>query len=386
VIGRLLAPIDPASYCLITQQPAVPDTEHSIDPLGAHCHHLPREAAAAHLTRPGALASTVVGNFIAAATLRAARIARIAKQERCNVIVGSTADIANLPAAFLAAKFASARFYAYLFDSYEYQWIRPIDRAVARRAARLIFPRAHGVIVPNEALRTEIATRYGGVDATVVPNPFHCLSAEAVRSEYSCDGTVTIAFFGAVYHVNAGAFCNLIAAMAMPGLERVKLCLYTAQTSEQLAAYGIVGERVEIHAHIPPSEAASLQQSADILFLPYAFDSPVPEIIQTSAPSKMSDYLAAARPILVHARSDALVCNYFRNHGCGMVVDQNQPAALAAAISELIAHPHVGAELATRARQRARAEFDPDNSRKQFLSLISDSMAGSSPAITESDS
>ena len=384
MIGRLLAPIDPASYCVITQQQPILGAEHSIEPLDANCHHLPREAAAARLSRPEAVAATVVCNFVSAVTLRAARIARIAKQERCDVIVGATADIANLPAAFLAAKFAEARFYAYLFDSYEFQWVRPIDRAIARRVARLIFPRAHGVIVPNEALRAEIATRYG-VDATIVANPFQYLSAGSVGAEVSRNGTITIAFFGAIYHVNAGAFCNLIAAMAMPGLESVKLCLYTAQTAEQLAAYGITGERVEIHAHIPPSEAASLQRSADILFLPYAFDSPIPEIIQTSTPSKMSDYLAAARPILVHARGDALVCKYFRDHRCGTVVDQNEPAALAAAISELIAHPLLCAELASRARQRAREEFDPDNSRRQFLAMISGSMAGSGSTATEAD-
>jgi glycosyltransferase involved in cell wall biosynthesis len=304
--------------------------------------------------------------------LRAARIARIAKQENCTVIVGATADIVNLPASFLAARLSGARFYAYLFDSYEFQWVRPIDRAIARRVGRQIFPRADGIIVPNAALRVEIAARYG-VNATIVPNPFECLSAGPVGSGFSQGSTVTIAFFGAIYHVNAGAFRNLIAAMAMPGLGRVKLSLYTAQTTEELAAYGIAGERVEIRAHVSPSEAASLQRSADILFLPYAFDSPVPEIIQTSTPSKMSDYLAAARPILVHAQDDALVCEYFRTHGCGVVVDENDPAALAAAISELIANPALCAKLAGRARQRASDDFDPNDSRKQFFSLISGS-------------
>lgn len=369
VIGRLLATLDPASYCLITQQPEATDAERWIAPLPARCHRLPREAAAARLARPGAWSVTVLGCLAATVMVRALRIARIARREGCGAIVGATADLANLPASFLAAKLIGARFYAYLFDSYEFQWIRPIDRWLARRLGRLMFRQARGVIVPNEALRSEVEMRHGA-KATIVLNPFEHLAPPAIESPRQAGGEVAILFSGAIYHVNAGAFRNLVGALALPGMERVRLHLYTAQSCEELAAYGILGERVVVHPHVPPSEAALLQQRADILFLPYAFDSPVPEIIRTSTPSKMSDYLAAARPILVHAGADALVCAYFRAHRCGIVVDRDEPSALAAAIAELVARPGLRAELANRARRRALTDFDPDQSRGRFLSLV----------------
>ncbi len=325
---------------------------------------------------------TVLGDLAGTVMIRAMRIARIARRERCSAIVGATADLANLPASFLAARLIGARFYAYLFDSYEFQWIRPIDRWLARRLGDVMFRRAQGVIVPNDALRLEVEQRHG-VQATIVPNPFEHLAAPAVDPAPGVDGEVTILFSGAVYHVNAGAFRNLVAALALPGLERVTLHLYTAQSAEELAAHRILGERVFIHPHVPPAEAARLQQRADILFLPYAFDSPVPEIIRTSTPSKMSDYLAAARPILVHAAADALVCDYFRAHRCGIVVDRDEPAALAAALAELLARPGLCAELASCARRRALADFDPDQSRRRFLSVIdgaSDDLAAPRPS------
>jgi glycosyltransferase involved in cell wall biosynthesis len=367
VIGRLLAPLDPASYCLITQQPATSGAEQWIAPLPGRYYHLPREAVAARLSQGGGL--LVLGGLAATIASRARRIARIARREGCGAIVGATADLANLPASFVAARLIGARFYSYLFDSYEFQWIRPVDRWVARRFSRLMFHRASGVIVPNDALRREIETRHGVV-ATIVPNPFEHLAAPVGEPAPRRDGRIVILFSGAIYHVNAGAFCNLVSAMAMPGLERVELHLYTAQSASEVAAHRITGERVFVHSHVPPAEAARLQQQADILFLPYAFDSPVPEIIRTSTPSKMSDYLAAGRPILVHADADTLVCDYFRSHRCGFVVDRDEPAALAAALTKLIARPELCAELANRARQCALTDFDPDQSRRLFLAAV----------------
>jgi glycosyltransferase involved in cell wall biosynthesis len=378
VIGRLLAPVDPALYCLITQQPAATDAEHWIAPLPGRLHQLPREAAGKRFARPGAWSPTALGCLGATVMVRALRIARIARRERCSAIIGATADLANLPASFLAATLIRARFYAYLFDSYEFQWTRPLDRWVAQRLGRVMFRQACGVIVPNDALRREVVSRHAA-QATIVPNPFEHVAAPSSESAQGADGEATILFSGAVYHVNAGAFRNLVAAMALPGLDQVTLHLYTAQSAEQLAAYGILGERVFVHPHVPPSEVARLQQRADILFLPYAFDSVVPEIIRTSTPSKMSDYLAAARPILVHASADALVCDYFRRHRCGIVVDRDEPAALAAAITELLASPELRAELANRARQRALCDFDPDQSRKRFLSVVAGSANASPP-------
>ncbi len=382
VIGRLLAPVDPQSYCLITQQPAASDAQHWIASLPARRHQLPREATARRLACPGAWPVTVLCGLAATVFVRARRIADIARRDGCGAIVGATADLANLPASFLAAKLIGARFYAYLFDSYEYQWTRPIDRWLAHRLGHLMLRRAQGVIVPNDALRREIEQRHG-VQATVVPNPFEHLAAPVTEPAPRGDGEVTMLFSGAVYHVNAGAFRNLVTALTRPGLERVRLHLYTAQSAAELAAYGILGERLIVHPHVPTAEAALLQQRADILFLPYAFDSPVPEIIRTSTPSKMSDYLAAARPILVHAGADALVCDYFRAHRCGIVVDRDEPAALAAAIAELLARPDLRADLASWARRRALADFDPDQSRSRFLSVIdgaSDDLAAPRPS------
>jgi hypothetical protein len=46
------------------------------------------------------------------------------------------------------------------------------------------------------------------------------------------------------------------------------------------------------HPHIPQSRVAAILRQADVLFLPLAFRSPIQEVIRTSAPGKMGEYLA----------------------------------------------------------------------------------------------
>ena len=76
-----------------------------------------------------------------------------------------------------------------------------------------------------------------------------------------------------------------------------------------------------------------IQRNADILFLPLAFNSPYPEIIKTSSPGEIGEYLAGKKPILVHAPSDSFISWYFRKYNCGCVVDDDDSEKLAAAIN-----------------------------------------------------
>ena len=125
-----------------------------------------------------------------------------------------------------------------------------------------------------------------------------------------------------------------------------------------LHALGIVAsERVRIRA-ASRSEARSAQRGADILFLPIAFDAK-PHVIATASPSKMPEYLATGRPILVHAPRGSYLASYAREHGFAEVVDEPDEAALAAAVRRLATDDERGAELAEAAAhtlERHRAD------------------------------
>jgi glycosyltransferase involved in cell wall biosynthesis len=124
------------------------------------------------------------------------------------------------------------------------------------------------------------------------------------------------------------------------------------------------------HAHLPPDSIAEVQRRADVLFLPLAFESPIEEVLRTSAPGKMGDYLATGRPILVHARPDSFLSRYFREHECGVVVDINSPSAVAGALERISTDEALRKAVGEKARERARIDFDPALARAAFRRLM----------------
>ncbi len=149
----------------------------------------------------------------------------------------------------------------------------------------------------------------------------------------------------------------------------MELHLYTASEPALLSEHGLSGPIV-FHPHAPAPAMPRIQQRAHILFLPLAFDSPYPEVVRTSAPAKMAEYLAAARPILVHAPPDAYISNYFRRHGCGVVVDERDPVAVAQALERILGDAELRGRISAAAWERARTDFHPDRARAAFADLV----------------
>ena len=176
-------------------------------------------------------------------------------------------------------------------------------------------------------------------------------------------------YTGAVYAAHYDAFRNLVKAIAMLERADVRLHLYTAQTPAELAAVGISGP-VVVHQHVAASEIPAIQKQADLLFLPLAFDSPYPVVIKTSAPFKTGEYLAARRPVVVHAPADSFISWYFRRHKCGIVVDRLSPELLAENIATVLGDPELQQSLAARAWERARFDFSDRVSRARFAQLL----------------
>jgi hypothetical protein len=125
-----------------------------------------------------------------------------------------------------------------------------------------------------------------------------------------------------------------------------------------------------VHPHVDLQESLAIQHDADMLFLPLAFHSPIPEVLRTSAPGKMGEYLSSGRPILVHAPQDSFLSWFFRQHRCGVVVDSPDCGLLADAVRDILAGSGDLPEMILRARRIADAEFDEVNQAKLFHSYI----------------
>jgi glycosyltransferase involved in cell wall biosynthesis len=376
VLYRLLEGISPDRYCLISREDysSVGNGDGSAR-LGGRTFRLDpvrRLPVAGNIRLP--FLSVPVDAALGIAR-RARQIARIAREEGCGLLIGCTGDLYDLPAACLAARWARIPFVPYLFDDYLHQWTGP-TRSASRRLEPWVMRHARGAIVPNEFLREEYARRYG-VRSVLVRNPCPLPDLGALdRAPRVFPGTLAdLVYTGAVYHANTDAFRNLVSAIRKMGRPDVRIHLYTAQPPEEIDRLGIAGPEVVHHPHIPHREIPLVLRHASVLFLPLGFDTPIPEVVRTSAPGKTGEYLSVGRPILVHAPGDSFVSWYFRENRCGLVVDRSDADGLSSAIGRLFSDEPFRAELGARARSVAERDFDVAPARACFEEAISTFMA-----------
>jgi glycosyltransferase involved in cell wall biosynthesis len=355
ILYRLLKEFDPRTYCLISwQNHHYCDASVTASPKlpGKH-YHLRSDF---QIRRAPPLIRGAVNTWLPV-IMRAGQIARVAKIEKCDAIVACTADLFNLPAGYLGSRLLNLRFYPYIFDYYSEQWINPLDKLLARRWEPLLIKGAAGVIVPNEFMCQEYQRLYG-IDSTVIHNICDLSAYENLSDgdDVSFHREIRIVYTGAVYQAHYDAFRNLLAGMKQVNRADLKLHLYSAQSMEELEDHGIIGPIV-LHQHEPLSAMPTIQKEADILFLPMAFASPYPEIVRTSSPGKMGEYLATGRPVLAHAPPNSFISCYLRTHKCGVVVDRNEPEDVAQAISSILTDADMRRRIGIQAKYRASVDF-----------------------------
>jgi len=372
LIYRLLRDADPESYCLISQgidETQVGRSDSSMRLPGRYRFVPPETEIAPFKGGRGGRAVRAL-NIVPALAQRTRRLLSILRADECDVVVAMTGDLLNLPASFFASRFARIPFIAYLCDYYSQQWVNSEYRVTARVLEPIVLKRAEGAIVLNEFMRDSLARRFE-IEPTLIRNPcdLSLYEGDGLGPRERDGDQAHIVYTGAVSPAQADALQNLIRAVELldRGVAAVPH-IYTGQSGETLAALGLRAGFVH-HAHVPHQVVPSVQRQADILFLPLAFRSPYPEIVRTSAPFKLGEYLASRRPILVHAPADSFLAWYFRRHDCGFVVTEDAPEKLAEAIGRLTADQPLQSELVERAWQRAQTDFSVERARSDFFEL-----------------
>jgi glycosyltransferase involved in cell wall biosynthesis len=304
---------------------------------------------------------------------RSAEIAAQLRRKRPVAIVGCSGNPFDLPASFLAARRVGIPFLSYLFDDPVYQWPPGVYRRLAHFWERIWMPRSAVVIAPNETLVEDIVLRSPKIEPAIVRNPvsaeaFVKVSEPATRAH---SGPRHIVYTGTVYHAQADALRNVVKVLeSLNG--RYQLHVYTSQPQSALDAHGVVGPHVHRHDHLELSDVYRIQREADVLLLPLAFQSTIQEVIRSSAPGKMAEYLASGRPVLVHAPAGSFVCNFFTRRKCGMVVDRLDPELLR---ERLLALEDCGTRATFGGNARdAAEEFHVERARASFWMLVDRSM------------
>lgn len=381
VLYHLLKGFSGEDYCLISEHDySKPDPGHDYtELLPANYHCL---AADTVITR-GARWSLPQRFGLAYIPLgiisRARHIADILRRERCDALLACTGgwDCLNMPAGYLACRMLNIPYFAYIFDYYSRQWEGPNFWGhgnyawMGRMFEKKLLRGAAGVIAPNEFLRSALQKRYS-IDPVIIHNPCDLSRYKLVYHEEARgdDREIRIVYTGDIYEAHFDAFANLLDAIKRSGRDNLKLHAYVIRSQEYLRDHGVSGDALVLHPHAPHNAIPEIQRRADILFLALAFHPPYPEGIKTAAPGKMGEYLASGRPILVHAPADSFTAWYFRKHECGLVIDTDDPEALARGIEELLTDESLRRRLVANALARAQVDFSVEATREKFARFL----------------
>ena len=300
-------------------------------------------------------------------------LAKICSAEQCRAIVVTTGTLPRLPAAALAAKLARVPLILLIWDFWRYLELDPFHRWVAETLEPAVLRSAAAVVVPNEMLAESIA-RLTGVRSVIIRLPIDdaaLLGQGADPPPRQDSNGFSVVFTGQVYMSMTDPFNRLLAALEEPGMEDVTVHYHGRQSKEVLDVIGVKGRYVP-HAFVPPPAVYDVQRDADVLFLSLAFEGLHENLVYSSSTTKLADYLAAGRPILVHAPPGAFPAWYVRRHRCGLVIDTPDPKALARAIALLRQDEGLRLRLGRNALARARADFSIDEARRRLAQLLAD--------------
>ena len=284
------------------------------------------------------------------------------------VLVGCTASPFDLAASAKAAAQLGVPFVAYLFDDPIYQWAPGHRREFARTAEPRWAAQAAGVIAPNEFMARDFLARTG-MACTLVRNPVdEAAFAPSPPPPGPTEGPVHIVYTGSIYHAQDNAIINLVRAMEGFG-DRLVLDLYTSQSPHQVAGCGIAGPAVRVLGHVSQQKSYALQRAAGLLFLPLAFNSTIPEVLDSAAPAKLGEFLASCRPLLVHAPASSFIAQHIRQHEAGFVVDEPSVPLLAEALRTILAGGPEVARRQANALQLAEL-YGAETARDAFWGLL----------------
>ena len=373
VLYHLLRHFEPGSYCLVTgfsyEQFGLPIDRTRILPAN---YYICREK---FLIGPGnrwGLVRLPIIMSIVGIPRLAYQYYRIIRREQAQAVVACTGYLTSMPAARLAARWAGVRFYFFVMDYYRYQFLHPLQRWLAGMFEPWIVKGADGIFVWNEYMRDTLLAQYR-VSSIVLRPPVEIENYGPYEWRPWIPGkAIKIVYTGSIYEAHFDTFRRLIEAIKLLNQTSIELRLYTMQSAEVLAAEGIAGDCVHLDYAVA-NQVPAIQRRADILFLPMAFSSPFPEIIRTTAPGKSGEYMAAGRPILVHAPSDSFLSWYYRQHDCGLVVDREDAGALAKGISQLLEEQALAERLTRNAYRQAMLEHEAKVVSERFRKSIENS-------------
>ena len=274
-----------------------------------------------------------------------------ATKNKTRVILGVTDDGPFFISSYLAAKKLRIPLVVYMLDLYEEGRRSRVQKFFARRYDRRTLLHASKVLVMSERMQEHYKKKYD-IETIVVPHSIeNNRIADKVCKIPQSDFVkrpMKIVFTG---HITIAQYSSIMDLVKIVGEnpKEFKLKLYVPERNLLLRD---LPENVVIESLIH-GEVIEVQRKADVLFLPYSFNNPYPDIIWTASPAKLPEYLAAGKPIIYYGPEYAYVKWYFDKTKAALCVTNADSGALLHSLRKLRNDPNLRESLSTKAIKAA---------------------------------
>jgi glycosyltransferase involved in cell wall biosynthesis len=211
-------------------------------------------------------------------------------------------------------------------------------------------------LVITEAMGREYCRRYG--ERTFKIHTDGRVPAPVSRPSISRDRPVTVYFMGLCHHAYEPNFRTLIEAMAALRSEYPQLRLKMRTDGHPLHGNALP-EWAELLPFAGEDVVRRDLESADILFLPLPLATEQQSFTRFSLSTKSVAYLATGLPILFLGPEDSALWDYLRRRDAAELVTASGPAALAAALRQLLVDADRRDSLQANTLAACREDFDP---------------------------
>ena len=295
------------------------------------------------------------------------------REKEIDVLLGFSDYGPAIIGTYLLHKIIKIPFRLFLFDIYKGNFFPFPGGILSKMFEQKIFKDTEQIIVTNQGTKDFYIKRYGEnirnkiivIHNSAFPEPYL-----ASQSEYQPISPFSILFSGRIYWPQINAIKNLIQAVESIDDLDLKLDIYCPNPRDYLDRIGIKeSDKIKISV-APPQDMPKIQNQADILFLPLSWGTKSNDIINTATPGKLTDYLMAGKPILIHAPASAYLVKYAKENNCAMVIDKNDLKELKKGIKALIENPDFARQLIQNARKTFFANHDANKNAEIFKSLF----------------
>ncbi len=300
---------------------------------------------------------------------------RVIQTTNAEIVMGISDFGPALIASYFIYKKTKKPLVLYFFDLYWGNNLMAPGNFLAKIFEPKLFRCAEKIIVTNEGTKNFYIKRYGEeiskkiivIYNSIFPEGY---TAEKITSVYSPQSPYTILFTGSIYWPQIGALKNLIRAVNQTSELDLRLKIYSPTPKNYLDEVGIKeSNRVEL-AVAPPQDMPKIQGAADILFLPLSWNTESPQIIDTATPGKLTDYLIAGKPMLIHAPASSHVIQYAKKNNVACCVDEDSIEKLKEGIKKLLTNHLYAEELVKNAKATFFRNHDANKNFSLFKALF----------------